>query len=212
MTTWELQQQIHNAVRLNLKSGMTEKELGNIISEVYPKWRGDLISGERTADIEGPPTDRVIKKGDIVLLDLQVNSDNMWSDLTRVYFVGDITDKQRKAYDDIIRALNVGESLLRPGIKCKDLWKCMNQSINSEFAFTHHGGHLIDSEHFYLQPSFVPENEDVLQQGMMVTLEPGVYYAGEFGIRLENNYLITDNGYKRLCGLSLEISDYIVKG
>jgi len=212
MTTWELQQQIHNAVKGKISAGMTEKELAKIISDVCPNWQGDLISGERSADIEGKPTDRIIKKGDVVLLDLQVYSDNMWSDLTRVYFIGGASEKQISAYKQVKKAIATGETLLRPGKKGKEIWNSMRNAIGTEFAFTHHGGHLIDSKNFYLQPSFTDECEDVLQSGMIVTLEPAVYYPKEFGIRLENNYLITADGCKRLCSLPMEMSNYIVKG
>ncbi len=212
MTTWELQQQIHNVVKKSIFAGMTETELAGVISKVCPIWQGDLISGERSADIEGEPCERVISKGDIVLLDLQVYCANMWSDLTRVYFVGEATDKQMSAYKQVTQAIFAGEALLRPGTKGKEIWNTMRNAIGTDFAFTHHGGHLLDSKNFYLEPSFTAESEDVLQAGMIVTLEPGVYYPEEFGIRLENNYLITQSGFERLCGLSMEMSDYIVKG
>ncbi len=212
MNTWELQQKIHDCIKKNLHAGMTEKEIGKIISGVCPDWRGDLISGERTADIEGEPTERIIKPGDTVLFDLQIYSGGMWSDLTRVYFVGAPSEKQETTYKAVLKALSEGEKLLCPGTKGKDIWKTMREAIGSEFAFTHHGGHRIDKDNFYLAPSFVPENEDELKAGEMITLEPAVYYPGEFGIRLENNYIITENGYQRLCSLPMEISHYIVKG
>lgn len=212
MTTWELQKQIHNAVREKLHAGMTELELADVISAICPAWQGDLISGERSADIEGGPTNRVIKNGDIVLLDLQVCVEGQWSDLTRVYFVGDISDAQRKAYAQVVDAIAEGEKMLRPGTKAKDLWHAMRDSIGTEFAFAHHGGHCIGTENIVTEPRFVPESEDVLQAGMIVTLEPAVYYPEQFGIRLENNYRITQDGYVRLCDLSMEITEYILKG
>ena len=212
MNTWELQQKIHDCIRENLRAGMTEKEIGETISGVCPDWHGDLISGERTADVEGEPTERVINTGDIVLFDLQVYTDGMWSDLTRVYFVGNTTEKQVVAYEKIRKAILTGERLLRPGTKGKDIWKTMRKAIGSEFAFTHHGGHRIDKDNFYLGPSFLPDSEEELKYGEIITLEPAVYYPGEFGIRLENNYIITENGYQRLCSLPMEISHYIVKG
>ena len=212
MTTWELQGQIHKAVKENLHIGMTEKEIAEVISSVCPKWEGDLISGERSADIEGGPTDRVIKSGDVVLLDLQVCADNQWSDLTRVYFMGEVSDKHKKAYSDVLSAISVGEAMLRPGTKAKEIWHKMREAIGTEFAFAHHGGHRIGTEEIVAEPRFVPENEDCLKEGMIVTLEPAVYYPGEFGIRFENNYLITDSGFRRLCSLPTDIMEYIVKG
>jgi len=212
MTTWELQNEIHNAVKENLCVGMTENELAQVISSVAPHWQGDLISGKRSADIEGGPTDKVIARGDVVLLDLQVCVDNQWSDLTRVYFMGEASSKQQTAYEQVVRALAVGEGMLHPGSKAKDIWFAMHNAIGTEFAFTHHAGHRIGTEEIVIEPRFVPESEDILEKGMVVTLEPGVYYPNEFGIRLENNYLITESGFEKISTLPINIAEYIVKG
>ena len=215
MNTWELQAKIHKAIKKNLHIGMTEKELADVITRVYPDWLGDLISGERTAEIEGGPTDRVIKYGDVVLLDLQVCAENKWSDLTRVYFMGDISDEQRTAYEQVVNAIKEGEKNLYPGKKGKDLWELVRKATNSEYAFSHHAGHRIGefpTEEIVVDPRFVLECEELLKPGMVVTLEPAIYIPGKFGIRLENNYLITPNGYERLCNLPLDVQQYIVKG
>ena len=215
MNTWELQSIIHKAVKENLHAGMTELELADVITRVCPDWQGDLISGERTADIEGAPTQRVINYGDVVLLDLQVCSENKWSDLTRVYFVGEITKEYKAAYKQVMNAISAGEANLCPNKKGRDLWEIMHNAIGSQYAFMHHAGHRIGQfpeEEIVAEPRFVPECEEVLKPGMVVTLEPAVYYPGKFGIRLENNYMITEDGYERLCNLPLDENEYIVKG
>ena len=212
MTTWELQNKIHDAVKENLHIGMTENELADLISAVAPQWQGDLISGKRSAEIEGGPTDRRIEYGDVVLLDLQVCANGQWSDLTRVYFMGEATEKHRMAYEQVVRALAAGEAMLHPGSKARDIWNTTHNAAGTEFAFTHHAGHRIGTEEIVIEPRFVPESEDILKEGMIVTLEPAVYLPNEFGIRLENNYLITESGFKRLCSLPLSITEYIVKG
>lgn len=215
MTTWELQSLVHKAVKENLHIGMTENELADVISDVCPNWQGDLISGERTADIEGTPTDRVIKYGDVVLLDLQMCAEGSWSDLTRVYFMGEISKEQETAYNCVLNALRAGEENLYPGKKADDLWALVRNATGSEYAFTHHAGHRIGvfpNEEIVAEPRFVPECAEMLEPGMVVTLEPAVYFPGKFGIRLENNYLITENGFERLCNLPLEKEEYIVKG
>ena len=212
MTTWELQEKIHSAIKEKLHVGMTEKEAGEIISEICPDWQGDLISGERTGAIEGGPTDKVIQSGDVVLFDLQVFSEGHWSDLTRVYFMGNPTEKQMTSFSKVCSALSAGEALLAPGTKAKELWIKMRETIDSPNAFDHHGGHCLGTEEIVIWPRFVPECEDVLESGMIVTLEPAIYFSGEFGIRLENNYLITEDGFQRLDNLSLDESEYILKG
>lgn len=212
MTTWDLQQKIHNTVKEKLHAGMTENQLAQIISEVCSDWQGDLISGKRTADIEGGPTDKVIESGDVVMLDLQVCVDGQWSDLTRVYFMDGADAEKQSVYKSVADALKAGEELLRPGTRAKDIWHKMREEIGTEYAFAHHGGHRIGTDDIVTEPRFVPESDDVLKEGMIVTLEPAAYVPQKFGIRLENNYLITEDGFRRLCSLSLDIADYILKG
>ncbi len=212
MTTWEMQEKIHKTIKEKLRVGMTEIEAGKLISEICPDWQGDLISGERTGAIDGAPTEKIIQSGDIVLFDLQVFSEGHWSDLTRVYFMGTPSEKQMTAFSKIRSALLTGEALLQPGTTGKELWQKMRKTIDSPNAFEHHGGHCLGIEEIVIWPRFVPECEDVLKPGMIVTLEPAIYYPGEFGIRLENNYLITEDGYERLDRLSLDESEYVLKG
>lgn len=212
MDTYRLQEEIHKVVNEKLCEGMTEIQLADVITSVCPLWQGDIISGERSAEIEGPPTERVIQNGDVVLLDLQVCVGGVWSDLTRVYFVGSMSPKQREAFDKVAGAIRIGEKMLKPGLVVSELWHSMRNAIDSEFAFNHHGGHRIGVTDIVAEPRFVPECGDVLCEGMTVTLEPAIYFPGEFGIRLENNYLITSDGARRLCSLSMKPDDFIVKG
>ena len=210
MTTFDLQKKIHDKMNQYLQIGMTENDAKNIARSVIPTVGGDIISGERTADIEGDATDKVIGKGDILLLDLQVNLEGTWSDLTRVYFMGRPNDEQVAVYNKVLSALSAGEKLLKPGTRACDIWETMRKATGSEYAFTHHGGHRVGKESV-AEPRFVPECEDVLTEGMVVTLEPAVYIPEKFGIRLENNYLITNDGFIRLDELSLDIDDYIIE-
>lgn len=212
MDTWGLQKKIHKAIKENLQVGITENELAKVITSLCPCWQGDILSGSRTSMIEGGPTDRVIRNGEVVLLDLQVLADSQWSDLTRVYFMGEATDKQRNAYNQVISAIKSGEKLLREGCKVNEIYHCMREAVGTEFAFLHHGGHVIGKDEIVTEPRFIPENCDTLKEGMIVTLEPAVYFPNEFGIRIENNYLITDCGFIRLCALSDSIDDYIQRG
>ncbi len=210
MTTFDLQKRIHAAMQKQLQIGMTENDAKSIAKSVIPDVGGDIISGTRTADIEGDATDRVMERGEILLLDLQVKHEGEWSDLTRVYFMGQPTKEQIKVYNQVVSALSVGEKLLKPQTRACDIYHEMRKSIGTEYAFTHHGGHRIGNESV-AEPRFIPECEDVLKEGMVVTLEPAVYIPNKFGIRLENNYLITKDGFIRLDELSHDINDYIIE-
>ena len=210
MTTFDLQKKIHLQMQKLLEIGMTENDAKNIAKSVVPDVGGDIISGTRTADIEGDATDRVMESGELLLLDLQVKHEGVWSDLTRVYFMGKPSDEQISVYNQVLSALSAGEKLLKEGTRACDIYHGMRKAIGNEFAFTHHGGHRIGEESV-AEPRFIPECEDVLKEGMVVTLEPAVYLPEKFGIRLENNYKITKDGFIRLDNLSLDINDYIIE-
>ena len=97
-------------------------------------------------------------------------------------------------------------------MKSSEIYRKVREAVNSTFAFSHHAGHRVGNDEIVIEPRFVAECDEELKAGMIVTLEPGIYFPGKFGIRLENNYLITENGFKRLDDLSLDRTDYIVKG
>ena len=147
-----------------------------------------------------------------LFLVLLVCVDGQWSDLTRVYFMGGITDKQKCAYNQVLSAIKAGEKLLRAGTHASDIYHEMRKAIGTEYAFSHHGGHRIGCDEIVVNPRFVPESDEILEAGMIVTLEPAVYFEDSFGIRLENNYLIKDTGFERLCSLSDSVDEYIQKG
>ena len=99
--------------------------------------------------------------------------------------------------------------MLKDGTKCSDIYDFLQREIASEYAFTHHAGHLIGDEPL-IKPQFLPDSAGCLKSGMMVTLEPGIYVPDKFGIRIENNYLITDNGFERLFDYTQDINDFII--
>ena len=126
--------------------------------------------------------------------------------------MGGISSEQKEAYEKVKTALKVGESVLYPGMSASEIYKKVREAIDSPFCFDHHAGHRIGDKEIVSNPRFVPESEDELEAGMVVTLEPGIYVPQKFGIRLENNYLITKNGFKRLDNLSLDENEYVMKG
>ena len=97
-------------------------------------------------------------------------------------------------------AQQAGETVLKAGTKASDVWHAVNQPIaDAGLAanFAHHAGHGIGLAHPE-PPILVPQGDDVLLAGDVITLEPGLYVEGIGGIRIEHNYLITETGYERL--------------
>lgn len=152
------------------------------------------------ASAGGPPTDYVLKKGDLFILDYSVVLDGYRGDFTNTLAVGEPTPQQRHLYDIVMSALAAGEKVLREGVKARDVFEAVETPIrNAGMAdrFGHHAGHGIGLAHPEA-PILVRESDDILLAGDVITLEPGLYLPGIGGIRNENNYLITEDGYECL--------------
>jgi Xaa-Pro dipeptidase len=206
----------HAAALKEIKPGMTEldaylvvqnaamKELGERVI-VY----GDFASGPRTAtDKGGPPTSRVIEPGDLLLLDFSVVLDGYRTDFTNTFAVGaGPTPEQRKLFDACVGAMKAGESKLKAGTPTVEA----DTAVRDHFRalglldhFPHHTGHGIGLGHPE-PPYFVPQTDEILVAGDVVTLEPGLYIEGVGGIRIERNYLITDGGFETLSNHEIRI-------
>jgi Xaa-Pro aminopeptidase len=149
----------------------------------------------------GPPTSRVLKAGDMFILDYSVVIGGYRSDFTNTLVVGrEPTADQRRLYDLCMQAMSAGEKALRAGTACRDVYQAVRNAFGRHSMaeyFPHHGGHGLGLTHPEA-PFFVREANETLLSGDVVTLEPGLYVAGIGGIRIEHNYLVTDQGYERL--------------
>jgi Xaa-Pro dipeptidase len=149
----------------------------------------------------GPPTDRVLEAGDMMILDFSVVIGGYRSDFTNTLVVGQKpAPEQQRLYDLCIGAMAAGENELRAGAACLTVYEAVHGSFEkagmAEY-FPHHAGHGLGLTHPEA-PFIVRHANETLLAGDVVTLEPGLYVEGVGGIRIEHNYLITDLGYERL--------------
>lgn len=148
----------------------------------------------------GLPTQYKLKTGDFFILDYSVVLDGYRCDFTNTLCVGDPNTKQKHLFETVSAAMRSGEKSLKAGALAKDVFDATEKPIREAGLaenFKHHAGHGIGLAHPEA-PILVPESDDVLIAGDVVTLEPGLYVEGIGGIRIEHNYLITDAGYERL--------------
>lgn len=168
---------------------------------------GDFVSGPRAERIGGPATGRALQPGDLFIIDLFPVLGWYKGDFTRTFVVGRPTPEQLALHKVLENALTQGESLIRPGIRACDLDSVVRDSIREAGHgkhFPHHSGHAIGLGH--PEPPFiVPADLSMLQPGMVITLEPGVYVPGVGGMRLEQNYLVTENGAEPLSTFPQEL-------
>lgn len=175
---------------------------------------GDFVSGPRTGRKGGPPSQRVIEAGDLVLLDFSVVVRGYRGDFANTFVCGARpTDEQRRLHDACLAAIDAGQQLFRPGTAARDIDRAVRNSFDTQHLaanFTSHSGHGIGLGHPD-PPFLVAESDDTLVLGDVVALEPGLYYPDEFGMRFEHNYLITADGHERLSNHRLQIAqpDYV---
>lgn len=159
-----------------------------------------VLSGPKTASPHGVPGDRKIQKGDFILFDLGVVYNGYCSDITRTVAFGEPTDAQREIYETVLLAEETAVEKVRPGVTAKALDKAARDVITEagygEY-FTHRLGHGLGiSVHEY--PSITGTNEFVLEEGMVFTIEPGIYHPEVTGVRIEDDVVVTADGVEVL--------------
>jgi Xaa-Pro dipeptidase len=198
---------VHEASRALLAPGKTEIEYYAGLVERATLAAGtpfvmmcDLVSGPRAAKGGGPPTDRRIQEGELVILDIFPYVEGYRGDITNTLVAGGRPSaEQEAAYRIVEEAIRRGESLLRPGTPVREVFHAMDAALRTApgTGLVHHGGHNLGLGHPEA-PEIVPESDRTLEAGMIMTLEPGVYELPSGGIRLEHDYLITRDGPERL--------------
>lgn len=214
--TIQLVEQGYAAALAHVKPGRMEWEVYNDFYAAVVKqagtsvpFRGDFACGTRALSEGGAPTRRVITNGDLFILDIFPCFEGYHADLCRTFAASDISDVQVKAWETVRDALALAESLIRPGAKASTIWCELRQFLDgfeaARGSFTHHAGHGIglDGQEF---PWLIPGSDQVLQPGEVLAIEPGLYGESlKGGIRLEENYLVTENGVKKLSTCPLEM-------
>ncbi len=165
-----------------------------------------IASGERSAMPHGSASSRVIGKNEVVIIDFGCIYKGYCSDETLTVTTGDVPGDFQEIYRKVKEAQELAIKALAPGIRALDVDRMARDSLSSHGlgAFFGHGlGHGVGME-VHESPSVSAMSDDFLQEGMVITIEPGVYMPGRFGIRLEDMALITDNSCKILTNLDKE--------
>lgn len=186
-----------------LKEGRTEKEVAAYIDSLYREAGSEANSfptivsyGANAADPHHRPDDTPLRAGDCIVVDMGCVKDGYCSDMTRTFFCQQ-ADEKYKAIHDLVREANEkAEAMIRPGVRFCDIDRTARDHIASAgygAYFTHRLGHSIGLEdHEYGDVSSA--NTDCVKAGMTFSIEPGVYLPGEFGVRVEDLVLVTEDG------------------
>jgi Xaa-Pro aminopeptidase len=207
----------HASALSRAKPGMSELEVFMLVQEAAtralgePAWiYGDFVSGPRCeTERGGPPSRRILKSGDLFLLDFSVVVAGYRGDFTNTFAIGaEPTARQRELHARCLGALQIGEAMLRPGTEAREIDAAVRRyfaRFDLEAFFPSHTGHGLGLGHPE-PPYLVPESTDTLIAGDVVALEPGLYVPGTAGMRLERNYLVTPNGHERLTNHPLSLT------
>ncbi|HTY22339.1 MAG TPA: Xaa-Pro peptidase family protein [Desulfomonilaceae bacterium] len=147
-----------------------------------------VASGERSALPHGEPSDRVIGRGELVIIDYGCRLEGYHSDETVTCVTGEPSDKQKKIHNAVYEAHMRALDAAKPGIRAREMDGIARRSItDAGFGnyFLHGLGHGVGLE-IHEPPYLSPRGRGVLEQGMVFTIEPGVYLEGQGGVRLES--------------------------
>ena len=197
-----------------IKEGKTELQVLNAL-EYALKQKGVtqmsfstmVLTGANAASPHGNPGETKIQKGDFVLFDLGVVVDRYCSDITRTVAYGDINDKQKEIYDTVLKAQLAAIEASKPGVTAAEVdltaRKMIADAGYGEY-FPHRLGHGLGiGVHEY--PSMTETNQLIIEEGMVYTIEPGIYVPNVAGVRIEDDVYITADGVKVLTKFPKEL-------
>ena len=161
------------------------------------------LSGPNSAMGENPyfiSSPRELQRGDVVLVELDTFADGYFSDLSRTMCVGEPDSKAQEVWGVVNEALETMLAAIKPGVPACELnrlaWEVVTRHGYPD-GFVHHAGHGIGLQ-FHEPPTLHPCSNEVLTEGMVLSLEPHCYIAGWGGVRVEENLVVTRDGYDLL--------------
>jgi Xaa-Pro dipeptidase len=203
-----------NALLPNIRIGMSEKQIAGMLTQAILEAGADAVSfdpivasGPNSAIPHAVPTDRKIQDSELLLFDWGALVNGYASDLTRTFALGEIDPKLQEIYEVVRLANEAGQSAVRPGIAAQEVDRAARRVIEEagygDFFF-HRTGHGLGLE-VHEEPSLKEGNLNKLRAGNTFTIEPGIYLEGFGGVRIEDNVLVTEDGYQTLTSFPREL-------
>jgi Xaa-Pro aminopeptidase len=171
-----------------------------------------VAAGPRAALPHAVPTDRPVGEAHSLLVDWGARSAGYCCDLTRVLVRTRIPPKLRRIYQVVLRAQQKAIEAIRPGVPAREVDRAARAVIEeAHFGryFNHGLGHGVGLQ-VHEEPRLSPTSQDVLEPGMVVTVEPGIYLPGFGGVRLEDDVLVTRDGCEVLTRVAKELEEMLI--
>jgi Xaa-Pro aminopeptidase len=190
-----------------IREGVTEIQIAaeleyrmKLAGSKAPSFGTIVVSGENSSMPHGVPGSRVIRAGDFITMDFGAVYNGYRSDMTRTVAVGFATDEMQKVYETVLKANLAAIEAVREGVTAASVDLAARNVIKDagygEF-FTHSTGHGVGLE-VHETPTVSFKNENKLCSGQVITIKPGIYKIGKFGVRIEDMVVVTKNGCNNL--------------
>ncbi len=214
LTAQKIAEEAFEHILTFIKPGVTEKQIALELDFYMLSHGAEAVSfetiavtGAKSSMPHGVPDETVVKNGDFITMDFGAVYKGYHSDMTRTVAVGEITEEQKKVYEIVLSAQKNALSVLRNGLPLAEADKAARDIIdNAGYGeyFGHSTGHGVGIE-IHENPTLAPKAKGVLEIGDVVTVEPGIYLPGKFGVRIEDMALITADGYENLTSTPKEL-------
>ena len=205
LTSYELCWLGHQAIAEGARPGTQEIELytaaqsaAQIASGGPIEFVCDLLSGPNAAEVCCPirvAGRRSVEDGDAIVADVVVRSNGYWGDSAETHIAG-TNDEVSAVRTELLAILDRARAQLMPGAKGSDVFRDIQERILSTFPggeFPHHGGHALGLTGFE-DPHIIPSDDTPFEPWMVLAVEPGVYFPGRYGARVENVFIVTPDG------------------
>jgi Xaa-Pro dipeptidase len=206
----------YEATYLALREGMTQSDVSELIAHAYTQLgfsgEASVQVGEYSANPHGSATPQVVREGSIAMVDDGCTVEGYQSDITRTFVLGKASDKMKKVFDIVHQAQTAAVKTARPGLECQAVDAAARKVITDAGYgpdykyFTHRLGHGIGMDG-HEWPYLVRGNTTSMAANMTFSDEPGIYIPGDFGIRLEDDMHITENGAELFTPQSPSLED-----
>ena len=214
ITAQKIADKAFNDILKLINPGMSTKEIAALLDykmAVYgseePAFSTITVNEDESADCHGVPSDKKVNNGDLILFDFGATYNGYRSDITRTIALGSITEEKKRIYDLVLKAHTEAVRILKPGILCSTVdeaaRKCFREQGLEEY-FIHSLGHGVGID-IHEAPTLNKKSDVILEKNMIVTVEPGLYFKDKFGVRIEDTYLITENGCKSLTNIEKKL-------
>jgi Xaa-Pro aminopeptidase/Xaa-Pro dipeptidase len=201
------------ALAKEIRPGWTEREIALQLEMKARRSGGEQVafetivaSGNNAALPHARPTNRKIKKGDFVVVDFGVKYQGYCSDETCTFAIGELTGDQKNAYRAVLRAHDEAIACIREGTAAADVDAVVRGALGDQYSrfFVHGTGHGVGLE-VHEAPRLAPNSQDILKAGMVVTVEPGLYYPGRWGIRIEDTVFVKNNSCEKITKMNKKL-------